>query len=62
MKKIDRGLFLYEITGEREEAAAAAMEQKIAFIERFGGQYAGQDLEELPAKIAKEYNVSVRAV
>ncbi len=61
MKKIDMGLYNYEITGEREAEAAQEMEKRIDRLNHLPGVlYYNDELEAIRKKIAEDYGVDIR--
>lgn len=61
MKKIDMGLYTYEITGEREAEAAQEMEKRIDRLNHLPNvMYYNDELEAIRKKIAEDYGVDIR--
>lgn len=61
MKKVDMGLYHYEITGEREAEAVAALKERIDYLDHLPGvRYYADELEWIEKKIAEEYGVEIR--
>ena len=61
MKKVDMGLYSYEITGEREAEAAQEMEKRIDRLNHLPGVlYYADELEAIRKKIAEDYGVDIR--
>lgn len=65
MKRVDTyGLYHYEITGDREEEAAAEFEKKYDDLFRSGlpSEYLLDDLAAYRHDISEKYGVEIRAV
>lgn len=61
MKKVDMGLYSYEITGEREAEAAKALEDRIDYLDHLPGViYYADELEAITKRIAEEFGVEIR--
>lgn len=61
MKTVDMGLYHYKIIGEREAEAAAALEERIDYLNHLPGvRYYADELEGIEKKIAEEYGVEIK--
>ena len=63
MQKVNMGLYSYELTGEREAEAAAALEERIDYLDHLPGvRYYADELAAIREKIAEQYGVEIHAV
>ncbi|MEG1633526.1 MAG: hypothetical protein RR314_05685 [Oscillospiraceae bacterium] len=60
MKKVEYlGNVHYEVTGEREEDAAYALEQGLLAVSKRRNSYVQSEIDEITANVCKTYGVTI---